>query len=86
MAERPVSAVVFDVGGVLLEWDPRHVYRDVFDDEAEMEHFLEEVCSREWHEGNDSGVPYAESWAARAPRVQGDSSPSSRRRGCPATG
>ena len=68
MAERPISAVVFDIGGVLLEWDPRHVYRDVFDDEAEMERFLTEVCSREWHEDNDRGVRYAESCAALAAR------------------
>ncbi|HEY3771574.1 MAG TPA: HAD family phosphatase [Solirubrobacteraceae bacterium] len=68
MAERAISAVVFDVGGVLLEWDPRHVYRDVFEDEAEMERFLAEVCSREWHEDNDRGVRYAESCAALAAR------------------
>ncbi len=68
MTERAVSTVVFDIGGVLLEWDPRHVYRDVFDDEAEMERFLAEVCSREWHEDNDRGVRYAESCAALAAR------------------
>jgi 2-haloacid dehalogenase len=68
MAERPISSVVFDIGGVLLEWDPRHVYRDVFDDEAEMERFLTDVCSREWHENNDRGVRYAESCAALAAR------------------
>jgi 2-haloacid dehalogenase len=68
MAERALSTVVFDIGGVLLEWDPRHVYRDVFDDEAEMERFLTEVCSREWHEDNDRGVRYAESCAALAAR------------------
>jgi 2-haloacid dehalogenase len=69
MAARPrLSAVVFDIGGVLLEWDPRHVYRDVFDDEAEMERFLTEVCSREWHEDNDRGVLYADSCAALAAR------------------
>jgi 2-haloacid dehalogenase len=68
VAERGVSAVVFDIGGVLLEWDPRHVYRDVFEDEAEMERFLAEVCSREWHEDNDRGVLYAESCAALAAR------------------
>lgn len=68
MAERAISAVVFDIGGVLLEWDPRHVYRDVFEDEAEMERFLAEVCSREWHEDNDRGVRYAESCAALAAR------------------
>jgi 2-haloacid dehalogenase len=59
---------VFDIGGVLLGWDPRHVYRDVFDDEAEMERFLADVCSREWHEDNDRGVRYAESCAALAAR------------------
>jgi 2-haloacid dehalogenase len=67
-AEQRISAVVFDIGGVLLEWDPRHVYREVFDDEAEMERFLAEVCSREWHEDNDRGVRYAESCAALAAR------------------
>lgn len=68
MADRSISAVVFDIGGVLLEWDPRHVYRDVFDDEKEMERFLSEVCSREWHEDNDRGVRYAESCGALAAR------------------
>lgn len=63
-----ITAVVFDIGGVLLEWDPRHVYREVFDDEAEMERFLSEVCSREWHEDNDRGVRYAQSCAALAAR------------------
>jgi 2-haloacid dehalogenase len=63
-----IPAVVFDVGGVLLDWDPRYVYRELFDDEAEMERFLTEICSREWHEGNDRGVPYAQSCAALAAR------------------
>ena len=67
-AGRGIAAVVFDIGGVLLEWDPRHVYREVFDDEGEMERFLSEVCSREWHEDNDRGVRYAESCAALAER------------------
>jgi 2-haloacid dehalogenase len=68
MAGRRISAVVFDIGGVLLKWDPRYVYRDVFGDEAEMERFLSDVCSREWHEDNDRGVRYAESCAALAAR------------------
>lgn len=68
VAERAIAAVVFDIGGVLLEWDPRHVYRGVFDDEAEMERFLTEVCSREWHEDNDRGVLYAQSCASLAAR------------------
>ena len=50
-------AVVFDLGGVLLDWDPRHLYRNLFDDEAEMERFLSEVCTMEWHHAHDLGVP-----------------------------
>ena len=68
-SDRPVAdAVVFDLGGVLLHWDPRAVYRELIPDEAEMERFLAEVCSPEWHHGNDLGVPYAESCAALAAR------------------
>jgi 2-haloacid dehalogenase len=50
-------AVVFDLGGVLLDWNPRHLYREMFDDEAEMERFLSEVCTMEWHHAHDLGVP-----------------------------
>jgi len=50
-------AVVFDLGGVLLDWDPRLLYRKLFDDEAEMDRFLAEVCTMEWHHAHDLGVP-----------------------------
>ncbi len=63
-----VDAVVWDLGGVLLDWDPRYVYRELFDDEAEMERFLTEVVSAEWHEDNDRGARYGESCAALAAR------------------
>jgi 2-haloacid dehalogenase len=56
-----VEAVVFDIGGVLLDWDPRHLYRKLFSDDSEMERFLREVCTPEWHEPHDLGVPTAES-------------------------
>jgi 2-haloacid dehalogenase len=51
------TAVVFDLGGVLLDWNPRHLYRKLFDDEAEMDRFLSEVCTLEWHHAHDLGVP-----------------------------
>jgi len=44
----PIGAVVFDVGGVLLDWNPRHLYRKLFANQAEMEWFLAEVCSPAW--------------------------------------
>jgi 2-haloacid dehalogenase len=56
-----ISAVVFDLGGVLLDWDPRHVYRTVFDDPAEMEHFLARICTADWHRAHDLGADVGES-------------------------
>jgi 2-haloacid dehalogenase len=50
-------AVVFDLGGVLLDWNPRYLYRKLFDDEQEMERFLSEVCTMEWHHAHDLGIP-----------------------------
>jgi len=58
-AERDV--VVFDLGGVLIEWDPRHLYRKLFaGDEAAMEHFLANVCTHDWNRGQDAGRSFAE--------------------------
>jgi len=56
-----VDAVVFDLGGVLIDWNPRHLYRQLFDDEAAMERFLASVCTNEWHADHDRGVSTAES-------------------------
>jgi len=59
--------VVFDLGGVLLDWDPRHLYRKLFADEASMEAFLANVCTVEWNERQDAGRPFAEAVAELAP-------------------
>jgi 2-haloacid dehalogenase len=61
-----IDAVVFDIGGVLLDWNPRYLYRKLFDDDASMERFLAEVCTPEWHAAHDRGTPTAESCAALA--------------------
>ena len=53
-----IDAVIFDLGGVLLDWNPRYLYRKLFDDEEAMERFLGEVCTMKWHEANDRGVPF----------------------------
>ena len=57
------SIAVFDVGGVLLDWDPRHLYRKMFDDADAMETFLATVCTREWNLQLDAGRGYADSIA-----------------------
>ena len=56
-----IRSVVFDLGGVLIDWDPRHLYRRIFrGDEAAMERFLAEVCTPEWNEEQDAGRSFAE--------------------------
>lgn len=62
----PARAVVFDLGGVLMDWNPRYLYRKLFGDEAAMERFLREVCTMEWHAAHDRGVPFEQSCAALA--------------------
>jgi 2-haloacid dehalogenase len=47
--------IVFDLGMVLIQWDPRHVYRKVFADEAKMEWFLANVCHHDWNLAQDAG-------------------------------
>jgi 2-haloacid dehalogenase len=51
-----VTTVVFDIGGVLLDWNPRHLYRKLIADPAEMSEFLTQVCSPRWHLAHDLGA------------------------------
>lgn len=51
----PPTTVVFDLGNVLLDWDPRRLYRELIDDPDELDHFLTNVCSRDWHDPQDRG-------------------------------
>jgi 2-haloacid dehalogenase len=61
MAGPTRDIVIFDLGGVLIEWDPRHLYRKLFaDDDAAMEHFLATICTHEWNRGQDAGRTFAE--------------------------
>jgi 2-haloacid dehalogenase len=61
MPSREVDAVVFDIGGVLLDWDPRYLYRQLFDDPDEMADFLTRICTVAWHREHDLGVDTAQS-------------------------
>lgn len=60
-----ISTVVFDVGNVLLDWNPRHLYRKMFDDPGAMEAFLAEVCTSEWNLELDRGRSFAEAVVER---------------------
>jgi 2-haloacid dehalogenase len=60
---QPLTTVIFDLGGVLIDWDPRYLYRGLFADESAMEYFLSEICSPEWNLSLDSGRSFAEAVA-----------------------
>lgn len=55
-----VRNVVFDIGGVLLDWNPRHLYRGLVDDADEMEWFLANVCTMAWNAQLDLGRSFDE--------------------------
>jgi 2-haloacid dehalogenase len=60
-----MDTLLFDLGGVLIDWNPRYLYRPLFDDEAAMEEFLARVCPPEWNHQMDAGKPFAEAVAER---------------------
>jgi 2-haloacid dehalogenase len=61
LGSRPV--LIFDLGGVVLDWNPRHLFRALIPDEAERERFLDEVCSPRWNAEMDAGKPAAKAVA-----------------------
>ena len=46
---KSIETVIFDLGGVLIDWNPEYVFRQVFEEEEEMRYFFEEVCTSEWN-------------------------------------
>jgi len=58
-----VKAVVFDVGNVLVEWDPRYLYEKLITDPRERTAFLRDVVTPAWHFQHDAGRPFAETSA-----------------------
>jgi 2-haloacid dehalogenase len=60
-----IETVVFDLGGVLVDWNPQHLYRRLIPDAAARERFLAEVCPQSWNERQDAGRPVAEATAER---------------------
>lgn len=50
-----VKNIVFDLGGVLVDWNPRYLYRKVFDSEEKVTWFLENICTNQWNGQQDAG-------------------------------
>lgn len=61
-----MNTVLFDLGAVLIDWNPRYLYRPLFGgDDAAMERFLTEIVPPEWNQEIDAGKPFAEAVAER---------------------
>ncbi len=59
----PIHAVVFDLGEVLIDWNPRYLYGQLFDSSEEMEQFLDTICTPEWNAQQDAGRPFRDAVA-----------------------
>lgn len=52
---KKIDTIIFDLGGVLIDWNPDYVYRTIFRDEQQMRRFYREICTPEWNEEQDAG-------------------------------
>ena len=59
-ANGAIDAVVFDLGGVLIDWNPRYLFRKLLPDEAAIDRFLQTVCTPAWNAKQDAGRPFSE--------------------------
>ncbi|MEX2298907.1 MAG: HAD family phosphatase [Dongiaceae bacterium] len=60
-----IDAVIFDFGGVLIDWNPDYLYRTLIPDPEERRHFLTQICSPDWNLEQDRGRPWNEAIAER---------------------
>jgi len=55
-----IKNIIFDFGGVLMDWNPRYFFKDYFNDDEKMEYFLENVAQSAWNEEQDRGRSLSE--------------------------
>lgn len=55
-----INTIIFDLGGVLIDWNPRYLYRKIFKTEEEVTWFLENICTSEWNDQQDGGRSFEE--------------------------
>ena len=55
-----ITTIIFDFGGVLIDWNPRYLYQQIFDTESKMEYFLNNICTSDWNEEQDGGYKIAD--------------------------
>ncbi|HEX2532416.1 MAG TPA: HAD family phosphatase, partial [Chitinophagaceae bacterium] len=57
------QAIIFDLGGVLIDWNPDYVFDTLFTDKERKKYFFEKVCTPDWNEEQDAGRPIKEATA-----------------------
>jgi 2-haloacid dehalogenase len=60
---KTIDTVIFDLGGVLIDWNPRYLYRKLFETEEEISWFLDNICTGEWNDKQDGGRSFEEATA-----------------------
>jgi len=61
-----IENIIFDLGGVLIDWNPEYVYLDVFNgDRKKMQWFFDNICTHDWNENQDAGYPMAKATEER---------------------
>jgi 2-haloacid dehalogenase len=55
-----INTIIFDLGGVLIDWNPRYLYRKIFKTEEEVTWFLQNICTSEWNDEQDAGRSFKE--------------------------
>ena len=56
-----IDTIIFDLGGVLIDWNPEYVFLDVFNNDREkMQWFFDNICTHDWNENQDAGYPMAQ--------------------------
>ena len=58
-----INTIIFDLGVVLIDWNPRYLYRKLLKDENEVTWFLENICTGEWNDKQDAGRSFEEATA-----------------------
>ncbi|MEN9549031.1 MAG: Alpha-D-glucose-phosphate phosphatase YihX [Bacteroidota bacterium] len=66
MENKTINTIIFDLGGVLIDWNPLYVFNDdYFDTTATRDYFFEHVCTSDWNENQDAGYPIAQATAEK---------------------
>ena len=60
-----IDTIIYDLGGVLIDWNPMYVYKDYFENEEQQRYFFEQVCTSDWNEAQDAGRSIAEATQER---------------------